>query len=61
MRNDLLSTVAWLLAFLVIAVASVEAGSFQRSTLSNLVPKVTVSYPHATPIDTNPCSSGICW
>ena len=61
MRKDLLSTVAWLLAFVVIAVASVDAGSFQRSTLSSLVPKVAVSYPRATPIDTNPCSTGICW
>ena len=61
MRKDLLSTMAWLIAFLAIAVASVEAGSFHRSTLSNLVPKVSVSYPRATPIDTNPCSSGICW
>ena len=61
MRKRLLSAVAWLLAFLVIAVAGVGAGAFDRSAISHVVPKVAVSYPRATPIDTNPCSSGTCW
>ncbi|HUO69805.1 MAG TPA: hypothetical protein VMU39_03430 [Solirubrobacteraceae bacterium] len=61
MRKDLLSTVAWLLAFVVIAVASVDAGSFNKNTLANLVPQIAVSHPRATPVDTNPCTSGACW
>jgi hypothetical protein len=61
MLKDLLSTVAWLLAFVVLAVASVDAGSFNRNTLAKLVPQVAISTPRATPVDTNPCTSGACW